>query len=597
MVISGYSRTFLGYKGDNMKFINIKSVFTKSLLIFLIAITPIYFSGVLINIWGQNDIKEERIGSLKSNINFSLNVLEREIENVITLEANLFNNDELNYLIRNHSSDSIYTIAQKINSLKGKLSEIKGMSNYIDLISIYIPKIDKVISNEEVSNLAIEEYNLVNQLTFYKKGLIKTYDKDIFINISSNFGNMSGENEEDSNFIISVKINKAEIKDFLEKTYTVENEHSILFSDDYQINLQEDIKPELKDEFNGFLNEGKFKDDNITLQDIKFNNNKYIVGIKYSKILNGALISYVPTKNLFNILFRYYWWLVIISILTLIIILLFSLVIQKLIAIPIRKLITGFKHLEKGDFSIELRYHSQDEFNYIIKKFNKMVARLKKSLEKVYEEEIHARNAELKQLQYQINPHFLYNSIFIIYRMAKLGDIDTVIKFSKHLGHYYRFINRGVGDQVSLHEEVEHSKNYTSILNIRLSDRITIDFDSLPESFKDKKVPRLILQPLIENAFEHGLKDKVNEGIINISINTRQNRLIIIVEDNGDIEDNTIVDLSAKLEEKNIFENSQRISAILNINRRLQIKFGNESGLYLSRSELGGLAVKMILDF
>jgi len=132
MVISGYSRTFLGYKGDNMKFINIKSVFTKSLLIFLIAITPIYFSGVLINIWGQNDIKEERIGSLKSNINFSLNVLEREIENVITLEANLFNNDELNYLIRNHSSDSIYTIAQKINSLKGKLSEIKGMSNYID---------------------------------------------------------------------------------------------------------------------------------------------------------------------------------------------------------------------------------------------------------------------------------------------------------------------------------------------------------------------------------------------------------------------------------------------------------------------------------
>lgn len=580
-----------------MKNFKIKSVFTKSLLFFLIAIIPLYFSGIIINIWGQSDIRQERISSLKSNINFSLNVLEREIENVITLEANLFINDDLNYLLRNHKNDSLFTVSKKINSLKSKLVEVEGMSEYIDSITIYIPKINKIISNEEVRDLEKEEYDLVNQLTFQKIGLIRAYQKNLFINISSNFGNMTGENKDNADFIISVKINKKKLKEFLERTYTVENSHSILFGANYKINLIQDINPLLQNKFNDFLNKSKQNDNNIFLEEIKVDDNNYTIGIKYSKILNSALISFVPTKSLFNILIRYYWWLFIISIMTVMVIVLFSLVIQKLIAIPLRKLTSGFRQLEKGDFNTELTYHSQDEFNYIINNFNKMVYRLKKSLEKVYEEEIHARNAELKQLQYQINPHFLYNSIFIIYRMAKLGDLDTVVKFTKHLGHYYKFINKGEEDQVSLSEEVRHSRNYTSILNIRLSNRITINFGLLPEGFKNRKVPRLILQPLLENAYEHGLKNKINGGIINISINNKKDRLIIVVEDNGDIKDETIEKLSNELHESNIFENSQRISAILNINRRLQIKFGKESGLYLSRSELGGLAVKMVIDF
>ena len=116
------------------------------------------------------------------------------------------------------------------------------------------------------------------------------------------------------------------------------------------------------------------------------------------------------------------------------------------------------------------------------------------------------QNIELKQLQSQINPHFLYNSFFNIYRLAKDEDYENLTCFTQYLGSYYQYITRSASDEVSLLDEYNHAKTYCNIQQMRFHNRLELKMAPLPEAFAGYRVPRLIMQPIIENAFEHGLK-------------------------------------------------------------------------------------------
>jgi two-component system, sensor histidine kinase YesM len=204
------------------------------------------------------------------------------------------------------------------------------------------------------------------------------------------------------------------------------------------------------------------------------------------------------------------------------------------------------------------------------------------------------QRAELRQLQAQINPHFLYNSFFILYRMAKDEDYDNITTFLKYLAEYYRFITRDVQSEVPLASEVAHAHNYTEIQLMRFSRRISASFAELPERYRDMLVPRLILQPVIENAFEHGLKDVAEHGELIVEFIERDGTLLIGVEDNGTcLTDGDLDAMRSKLETgSEPFEST----GIINIHRRLRLKFGEKSGLLLSRGNFGGLRVELKLE-
>ena len=237
----------------------------------------------------------------------------------------------------------------------------------------------------------------------------------------------------------------------------------------------------------------------------------------------------------------------------------------------------------------EIVHKHRDEFKYIYERFNSMLINLRLLIDQVYIQKILVQKAELRQLQTQINPHFLYNSFFILHRWIKYGYTDGAIQFSYQLGNYFQFLTRNSADEVPLSLEIEHARTYIDIQAIRFSNKLDVHFEELQAEYYSIMVPRLILQPIIENAFNHGLENIVDRMILSIKFTQSGNMLNIIVEDNGNVlEDSVIERMKQALDDES---GSNEITGMVNIHRRIRSKFGKECGVSLARSELGGLKV------
>lgn len=219
-----------------------------------------------------------------------------------------------------------------------------------------------------------------------------------------------------------------------------------------------------------------------------------------------------------------------------------------------------------------------------------MEDQLKQLIEEVYVQKNLAQRAQLKQLQAQINPHFLYNSFFILSRRIKRGDIEGSEEFAKHLGNYFKYLTRDAADDVPLQREVEHATSYAAIQGARFAGRIRVEFGELPKEAAGILVPRLILQPILENAFRYGLENKTEQGLLRIDFRQTEEVLEIVVEDNGEeATDECIEKMKNSLKE----DSGAEVTGLINIHRRLQIYFGSEYGIYVERSQIGGVAIKM----
>ena len=201
----------------------------------------------------------------------------------------------------------------------------------------------------------------------------------------------------------------------------------------------------------------------------------------------------------------------------------------------------------------------------------------------------------MKQLQAQINPHFLYNSFFMLQRMIRF-DPDVAQEVASALASCFRYITKNSMDNVTLREEYENVTNYSYIQGLRFEGRIRIELEPLPEQFHKIPVPKLILQPILENAFKYGLTNKLADGYIHMSFLTDTDHLIIRIEDNGDeLTDETLKYLTQQLTATAISSSGIEMSGILNIQRRLNIFSNYKDSLKVRRSDLGGLCVEITL--
>lgn len=207
-----------------------------------------------------------------------------------------------------------------------------------------------------------------------------------------------------------------------------------------------------------------------------------------------------------------------------------------------------------------------------------MIENLQSLIDRDFKKTLMMQRAELKQLQSQINPHFLYNSFFILNSLARTGETERIEQFTNMLGEYFRFITRNETDHVKLKVEVEHSRIYTEIQQLRFSRRIKVDFGSLPTEMEHIKVPRLIIQPIIENAYEHSLEKNTDSGLLIIGFNMEGAYAEITVEDNGnELEEQHIQTLQQRLHKDG---GTDEMTALINIHRRLVLTYGEGSGLF-----------------
>lgn len=173
-------------------------------------------------------------------------------------------------------------------------------------------------------------------------------------------------------------------------------------------------------------------------------------------------------------------------------------------------------------------------------------------------------------------------------------DYENAEKMAELMGKYLKYITVSGNDAAALEDELRHAWAYAQIQNLRFSDRISICFEKCPDNLKGREVPRLIVQPLIENAFAHGIRDRVHGGMIRVRTYGSGNMIKISVEDNGcALTEEKLSELAKLLRcEREVSGDSV---ALLNIHRRLVMQYGAGSGLYVSRSKLGGLRCELVI--
>ena len=225
----------------------------------------------------------------------------------------------------------------------------------------------------------------------------------------------------------------------------------------------------------------------------------------------------------------YYLFLGIISIFIIIII---SIFISRKISKPIKNLRSSIKEVENGNFDIDINVQSTNEIGELEKDFKIMIFKIKELMKQILKEQAQIRISELKALQAQINPHFLYNTLDSIIWLAANKKNKAVLEMTSALSKLFR-IGISKGDQlITIQNEIEHITSYLTIQKMRYKDKFDYSIKIDPNILKMHTV-KLILQPIVENSIYHGIKNKNGKGHIKIIGKKRQNEIILEVIDDG----------------------------------------------------------------
>ncbi len=268
--------------------------------------------------------------------------------------------------------------------------------------------------------------------------------------------------------------------------------------------------------------------------------------------------------------------------------------IKKIVATPVDTLVSAFQNAEQDQYTqIPAQFDRDKDFAYIADQVNVLIEKLRQSTAKEYELELRSQKAELKHMQAQINPHFLYNSLFTVSRLAKDGNGPLASEFANYLAKYFSYLTHSGSPLATLGDEVDHLNTYLQIMSYRFSNRICTRVENeVPQ--RHIMIPKLIIQPLAENAFEHGLKDVLSDGELNIRVWMEDTKLLVTVEDNGGLVTEEVLQNIRDY----VYADSDDMghTGLYNVNKRLELYFGGSSGLKFERNNEDGLRVIAVIE-
>ena len=275
---------------------------------------------------------------------------------------------------------------------------------------------------------------------------------------------------------------------------------------------------------------------------------------------------------------------------------LFSAVMSRVISRPIVELANTMRSSTFED-NVLVQSHRSDEIGFLLDSFNLMQKQNKELVDSEYTSQIARRSAQLQALQSQINPHFLYNTLQVIGGMALRKNAPEIYSVTTALGDILRYSLNFTDETVALGEELHYFESYLSIQKQRFGDKLHISID-VPKELGAAPVPKLILQPILENSFRHGLPDK--EACWDISIKAVRNcgRLEITVSDNGvGIPAGKLSELQETLRTASYSAlRSGRHIGLANVNMRIRLRDGGEPfGVEIQSVEGEGTVVKLVL--
>ncbi|KKI92185.1 hypothetical protein WQ54_10870 [Bacillus sp. SA1-12] len=471
--------------------------------------------------------------------------------------------------------------------LEEKLKIQRSVNPFLYHITIYLPNHDEVISTEDSKTFNKEFFKAA---PFYKWFTsTENGEKKFHYLVSSPY--YSKPSLLNASIIIESTINSHFLKNVLSSVDASGIGTSFFYFSNSDIFTNAEIDPKIIKLVKEKINFNENHSTTPSLSVLKMNNKQYLIQTLYSTSLEGTLVSYIELDEFLSPLEN-------VNMLVKVSLLVFfmtggilTFILYRHFRMNIRHLIKKIELLGKGDYKSRVTIKANNEFDYVFGHFNYMAERIQTLIENVYEEQVRTRDAEYKHLQSQINPHFLYNCLFYIVSMARKSP-DAVIAMADNLAKYYRYKTKKPGNQTSLLDEIKLSENYLKVQSLR-NKRLHYSIN-IPDEMHGIIVPTLLLQPIIENAINHGFDQKIDSGKILIKGQKSEENYTIIIEDDGiGMSNEEINRLLKRINQKQFLD--QVGCGLWNINQRLVNQFGPSSGIDITRSGLGGLCIKIVI--
>lgn len=260
---------------------------------------------------------------------------------------------------------------------------------------------------------------------------------------------------------------------------------------------------------------------------------------------------------------------------------------------PLRLLAEKMQDMSRGELGVTMRHIPNNELGTLIRRFNEMSLSMVELVDKNNEIQEKKRELELEALQYQINPHFLYNTLNMIRWMAAIVKADNIVGTIVALGNLLRPVFSKKDPMCALRDELEYLQNYLTIAGMRFGDDIRFEQD-VPEELKDCRVPRFILQPLVENSIAAGRQEETPGIMIEIGAFEEDGVLTLSVTDSGaGLTPEEVEGLNAGLERGDAQRPGESVSGVglNNVNKRIRLYFGDDYGVRFVPREKGAEAV------
>ncbi|WP_455616906.1 sensor histidine kinase [Eisenbergiella sp.] len=566
------------------------SIFRRLLLLFSLLVLPVIIIGIGAQWRTNRSVREEIIDSISNRIHDTVLQIDNKFSETNHLCASVLTSGRVNRIANPDDPMSAYERSVNVNSARDYLSSIKLSNPWVNNIRLYLPLLhiyynaDNAFDYRRNSYLGSQgelESSVCRELMSLQTEQRRTHIHDnnlVFLQYSS---------RSEPHIIVEAVYTAPELKAMLTDTLLYEDAFYYFIPEDPDFLLTNSRRKEL---FSPAA-EGTETVSYFQLEGIGYYAFRYTLSETATRY-----IQVIPAEEMLmnlSVSTRY-------SIVFTISVLLFSLFFVfgafRILKKPIHALTVTFGKIENHEFDTRIENPSLSDFQYLYESFNNMAEKLDDMVQKEFKQALLLQKAQFKQLQAQINPHFLYNSFFMLNQMIAREMNESALELSRELGIYFRYITRNYQEEALLADEYQHVQVYASIQARRFEGRIRIEMDPLPDARKQLMVPKLILQPVLENSFKHGMENKIRDGVIRMKLTDMPDYLQVIIEDNGDsLSPETLSELKERLTAVMANTLEEETTGLLNIAKRLQLFYSSNDIIRAERSPLGGLRITLTL--
>lgn len=309
------------------------------------------------------------------------------------------------------------------------------------------------------------------------------------------------------------------------------------------------------------------------------------VSVMENEETGWKIFVYTPQSDVYAAGLRNLLGMLIAMVFVLTVAIILGILLSRQISRPVRVLIKAMDKVDKGKvrYIDEQEYDWKDEMGYLLRSYNQMGRRINESIEKIYIYQLNQKQTELKMLQFQINPHFLYNTLNTISSIAALEGIDEISRISDNLSNMFQYNIKG-RDIVPLKDEIRHVQNYMGIQTIRFPGKYEFTYQ-MDDNICDEPMLKFILQPLVENALQHAFERMKEVNKVSLTCKTDGDDILISIYDNGiGIDEQTLNQLNREFDETDthtLVNNVDRGIGLRNVNARIKNFYGKGYGIHI----------------